>query len=249
MTFHLTGWTQSQDSAVLVPVAALADQSVLTSGNDVIVPDDLPLIVGLYALGPNLTRAQVTSPSIRRLWTQEIFKLDLSATPTDQLLYNDHGDNPIVLDTDEALDANMAESAAGASRGTILVWLADLPPQPVTGDIRSIRFTSTTAVVANIWSNIPIAFNDSLPSGQYSIVGCMVQSANMQAFRLVPRGANYRPGFIGVTAKSQREHQLARFGQMGEWATFQHNVPPSLDILANGADAAFEGVMDLIGPR
>jgi hypothetical protein len=249
MAIHLAGWTQSQDSAVLVPVTGLADQSILVQGNDLIVPDDLPLIVGLYALGPNLTRAQVTSPSIRRLWTQEIFKLDLSATPTDQLLYNDHSDNPIVLDTDEFLDANMAESAAGASRGTILVWLADLPPQPATGDIRSIRFTSTTAVVANLWSNIPIAFNDSLPAGQYSVVGCMVQSTNMQAFRIVPRGANYRPGFIGVPAKSQREHPLSRFGQMGEWCTFSHNVPPSLDILANGADAAFEGVMDLIGPR
>src|SRR5690242_20468430 len=142
MPFHLAGWTQSQDSAVLVPITAIPDQGILTSGNDITVPDDLPLIIATYALGPSLTRAQITSPSIRRQWTQEIIKLDLSATPTDQLLITDHTANPLVLDTDEFLDANMAESAAGASRGTVLVWLADTPPQPYSGDIRSIRITS-----------------------------------------------------------------------------------------------------------
>lgn len=246
MAFHLAGWTQSQDSAVLVPVAAVPDQAILTQNNDIIVPDDLPLILGLYALGPSLTRAQITSPSIRRQWTQEIFKLDLSATPADHLLFNDHTQNPIVLDNDEFLDANMAEGAAGASRGTILVWLGDLPPQPYQGDIRSIRVTSTTAAVANTWSNIPIAFNDTLPAGQYALVGAMLQSANMQAFRFAFRGENYRPGFIGITAKNQRENHLARFGGMGEWGTFSHNVPPSVDVLCNGADASFEGVLDLV---
>lgn len=244
--FHLAGYTQSQDSAVLVPIAAIPDQGILTSGNDITVPDDLPLIIGTYALGPSLTRAQITSPSIRRQWTQELIKLDLSATPTDQLLFTDHTQNPIVLDTDEFLDANMAEGAAGASRGTVLVWLADTPPQAYSGDIRSIRITSATAAVANTWSNIPIAFNDSLPAGQYALVGMMLQSANMQAFRVAPRGESYRPGAIGVTALSQRHNHLFRMGGLGEWCTFSHNVPPSVDVLCNGADAAFIGVMDLV---
>lgn len=246
MTFHLMGYSESQDSAVITNIAALADQAVLVNGDDITVPDDLPLLVAAYALGPNLTRAQLTSPSIRRQWTQEIFKQDLSATPTNQLLVSDWTQNPIVLDTDEFLDATMAEGGAGATRGTVLVWLADTPPQPYVGDIRSIRVSSATAAVANVWSNIPIAFNDTLPAGQYACVGAMFQSTNMQAFRFVPRGESYRPGGVGVTALSQTENQLFRMGGMGQWFTFAHNVPPSVDVLCNGADAAFVGIMDLV---
>lgn len=245
--FHLAGFSASQDTATLANIAALADQAINTSGNDLIVPDDLPLLIATYVLGPSLTRAQVTSPSMRRSWTQELLQIDLSATPTDQLLVAYHIANPIVLDTDEQLNALMSEGAAGASRGTVLVWLADTPPNEIIGqDIRTIRFTSTTAAVANVWSNIAIAFNDTLPAGRYSIVGAMLQSANMQAFRIVPRGAAFRPGAIGITALSQRHNEMFRHGNMGEWGQFDHNVPPTIDVLCNGADASFTGVMDLV---
>lgn len=244
--FHLLGYSESNDTATLDNIAALADQAVQVNGDSVIVPNDITQVIATYAQGPSLTRAQIISPSIRRVFPQELYRLDLSATPTDQLLLSDHRDNPLQLDSGEQLQAFMAESAAGASRGTVLVWLADRSPNPIIGDIRTIRVTSTNTATANAWTNVTLAFNDVLPAGTYALVGAMMQSSNMQAFRFVFKGGTYRPGGVGVTALSQRHHPMFRLGAMGSWGEFQHLTPPSMDVLCNGADASFQGVMDVV---
>lgn len=246
MAFHLCGFSESQDSATVTNIAALADQAVQVNGDDIIVPNDLTLLGGMYALGPSLTRANVTSPSIRRIFANELIRLDLSATPTDQLLMSWHGDSRLQLDPGEQLNAQMAEGAAGASRGTVLTWLFDRMQQAISADIRSIRVTSTGTAVANAWTNIPLTFNDILPAGVYSLVGAMLQSTNMQAFRFAFKGGYYRPGAIGVTALSQRHHPIFRLGGLGEWGQFEHLTPPSVDVLCNGADASFIGVLDVV---
>lgn len=243
---HLVAFTESQDSAVLVPIAAAQDQAIQVNGDDVIVPNDLPFLIGSYALGPNLTRAQLQSPQLRQMFNQEIYGLDVSATPTDQLLLEWYGQDAISLKPGEQLNALMAESNAAASRGTVLAWIADGTPQPMSADFRTIRVTSTTAAVANIWSNITLAFNDVLPAGLYALMGMQLQSTNGQAFRVVGKGDPYRCGGIMQTAITQRQHPVFRHGNMGEWTRFQHNVPPSVDVLCNGADAAFAGVMDVL---
>lgn len=244
--FHLCGFSQSQDTAVLANMTALLDQSMQINGNDIIIPSAIPLVVGVAAIGPSLTRAQIASPSIRRSFNEEILPLDLTATPSDPFRIMWLGDNPITLDPAEQLNALMAEGAAGASRGTVLVWLADAPLVEQPGNIRTIRVTSAGTAVANVWSNITLTFNDTLPAGQYAIVGASMQSANMQAFRFVGKGDAWRPGALGITALSQVENPMFRMGGLGVWTVFEHNTPPSMDVLCNGADSSFQGVVDLV---
>lgn len=244
--FHLAGWTQSQDSAVLVPTAGLADQSIQVNGNDIIVPNDVNQLMAAYALGPNLTRASLQAPSLRAIFNQEVYGIDVNAVATDQLLLEWYGANAIQLAAGEPFEAWMAENNAAASRGTILVWLCDTPPSSLNGDIRTIRVTSANAAVANAWTNITLAFNDVLPSGTYALMGMQLQSTNMQAFRCVFKGGMYRPGAIGQPAITTRQNQVFRHGGLGVWGTFENLTPPSVDVLCNGADAAFAGVMDLV---
>lgn len=246
MTFHLAGFSQSQDSAVLVTTTALLDQSLQVNGNDIIVPNNLNMLAGVYAFGASLTRAQLISPSLRRTFPNEIMPLDLSLTPTDELLIQWFGQSALQLDPGEQLNAFMAENAAGASRGTILAWLCDTPPQLAGGDIRTIRVTSTNAALANVWTNVTLTFNDVLPAGTYALLGATMQSANMQAFRFVPKGEPYRPGWIGSTTIAARDYEISRRGGLGVWCEFEHLTPPSMDVLCNGADAAFAGVMDVV---
>lgn len=246
MTFHLAGYSASQDSAVLLAAAGIPDQSLQVNVNDVIVPSDLNNLLAAYVLGPNVTRAALVSPSLRSVFNQELFGIDVAATPTEQLLLEWYGQNAIPLAAGEPLTAQFAESAAGVSRGTVLVWLCDTVPQPIMADIRTIRVSSAQAVIANVWSNINLTFNDSLPSGTWGLAGAMLQSANMQAFRFVFKGGYYRPGAIGLTTLTQRENPLFRHGNMGIWGPFENLTPPSVDILANGADASFQGVLDLV---
>lgn len=246
MPFHLFGYTQSQDSAVLVPTAALQDQSLQINGNDVIIPDELTNIIGAYGLGPSATRVSLQSPSLRRMFNQEVEPLDLNAIATDQLLLNWYGFSPLVVDPGEPFELWMAEGAAGASRVTGLVWICDTPPQPVIGDIHTIRVTSTNTAVANAWTNVTLTFNDVLPSGTYALVGAAMQSATLQAFRFVFKGGSWRPGALGQATIGTRVNPIFRNGNLGDWGDFENLTPPSMDVLCNAADAAFAGVLDLI---
>jgi hypothetical protein len=245
--FGTIAWSQSVDTAgVLTPITALADQSVRVSGNDIIVPTGLQNLVAAYGLGVNITRAQLVSPSLRRYLNPEISPVDINTLPTPPIGFMDLTDNPILLDAEEALDANYAENGAGAQRGTIAAWLADGPIEPVSGDIRTVRVTGTTTLVANAWTNAALTFDQSLPAGTYQCVGARFFSTNGQLFRLVFVGGQWRPGGIMMQTAQQDDPDMLRFGRFGVWGEFKHNTPPTVDFLANGADTAETGVLDLI---
>lgn len=246
MPFHLVGWTQSQDSAILVPMTALLDQSLQVNGNDVIVPNDLTRVLGLYGQGVNIARAQLVSPSLRRMFNEEIYPVDVAALPADQLLINWMGYVPLLLDPGEPLEAWMAESGAGATRATVLAWIADALPVPVGGEQHTIRITASGTAVASAWTNMNLAFNDVLPSGTYAVVGASLQSATMQAFRLVFKGLAYRPGWVGQATIQSRVHDMSRNGNLGSWGEFENLTPPSVDVLCTAGDSAFQGVLDLV---
>jgi hypothetical protein len=245
--FGLVAWSQSVDtSGVLTPVAALADQSVRVNGNDIIVPTGLQNLIAAYGLGPSITRGQLASPSLRRYLNPEIAPLDVNTLPTPPIGLMQLWDNPILLDAEEALDANFAESGAGAARGTIGAWLADGPIEQVTGDIRTVRVTATTTLIANAWTNAALTFDQTLPAGTYQCVGARFFSTNGQLFRLVFVAGEFRPGGIMMQNASQDDPDVFRYGKMGVWGEFKHNTPPTVDFLANGADTAETGVLDLV---
>lgn len=240
------GYTASVDQAVAAAIAGIPDQALQVNVNDIIIPSDMTNILAAFAVGPSLTRVQLVSPSLRAVWNQEVFGIDLNAATTDALLLEYYGQNAIPLAPGEPLNAFFAEGAAGASRGTVLVWLCDTPPGPILADIRTIRVTGAFTAVANTWTNGNLVFNDTLPAGTYALVGAQIISANMQAFRFVFKGGFYRPGAIAGAALSTRQNQLFRHGNMGQWGQFQNLTPPSIDVLCNGADTSFQGVLDLV---
>lgn len=242
----VVGYTESQDSAVLVNVAALADQHVRVNGDDVIIPRTMNQLVAAYAVGPNITRVQLQSPSLRRVLNEEVAPLDVGALPSVPSRMMGLWDNPIILDEDEALNVLAAESAAGASRATALVFLADGPIAPVNGDIRTVRVTNATTLVANAWTNGALTFDQTLPAGRYAIVGARFRSTNLQAFRIVAVGYAWRPGAVGFVNPIDVGDAVFRMGRLGVWCEFDHNVPPTVDFLANGADSAQTGELDLI---
>jgi hypothetical protein len=245
--FHLAAFSESQDSATLVNVAALADRTLQVNGDDLIVPDDLTFLLGYYGVGPNLVRAQLISPSLRTTWAEEISPVDVAAIPNSPYAWTFLGDAAIPLVPDEALNALASEDNAAAARATILVWLCDQPPAPLIGmEIRTVRVTASFTATANAWTNGTLTFADSLPAGRYGLAGARMQSTNLQAFRFPFKGGMYYPGAIGTQVNSDIEDPIFRRGRLGMWGEFAHNTPPSIDVLCNGADSAFAGVLDLV---
>lgn len=247
MAFTQIAYSASQDSSTLLNVAALVDPHVRVIGNDVVVPDALPYVGGVYAIGVSLTRAQIVSPSIRRRYPFEVTPIEIAAQPADPVKYNPFFYSPIALDGDEALNFQAAENGAGATRQTGLVWLCDGATAPMTGaEMFTIRATNASTLTAFAWTNGALTFNDTLPAGQYQVVGMRASSAGLLAARLVFSQYPWRPGCIGSAILGSQAAPIFRLGALGEWGQFAHNTPPTVDFLSVSADTSQTVDLDLV---
>ena len=243
MPFTTIAFDENQDSATLVNIAALADQHIRVSGDDITVPA-LNEIVGLYAVGPSITQVRIDSPSLRILGNIDLEPVDLAAEPVAPPAFHDLRASPRSLDVSESLNALGSEGGA-TTRITVGVWLADRAIQRHVGQFFTVRCTNASTLAANAWTNGELTFSQGLPAGRYRVVGMRAQSAGLQLARLVFIGGAWRPGCIGHDADGDIEEPSFRYGRFGIWGEFEHDTPPSVDFLSNSADTAQVVHLDL----
>lgn len=232
-------------NAALAALAAVADPHVRVVANDIIVPGDFKFLWGATGIGPTMTRAQLASPSLRRSFLHEIAPLDVgSALPASPRKLYLADDNPLQLDGGEALDAFITNTAS--DRETVLVWLSNGPSKPLDKPFTTMRVTATPTAVAGAWTNGALTFDQTLPAGRWQVVGARFRSTNLIAFRFVFIAGTYRPGALGYAATTSLDYDKFRAGNLGAWGDFAHNAPPTVDFLANAADASFTGELDLV---
>ena len=247
MVFTLIAYSESQDSAALVNVAALVDPHVRVVGDDIVVPSALPYVGGVYAIGADITRAQLVSPSIRRRYPFEVTPIEIAAEPADPVKYNPFFSSPIGLDADEALNFQAAENNASAGRCSGLVWLCDGATTPISGEeMFTIRSTNASTLVAFTWTNGALTQSDTLPAGTYAVVGMRASSAGLIAARLVFSQYPWRPGCIGSDTLGEQGVPIFRMGGLGIWGEFAHNTPPTVDFLSLSADTSQTVDLDLV---
>lgn len=231
-------------NAALTALPAVADPHVRVVGNDIYVPVDFKYFWGAAPVGATITRAQMSSPSLRRIFLPEQAPLVIGALPTSPYQFYLRDADPLQLDGGEALDANITNTAS--DRETVLAWLGPGASKPDLRPSYTIRVTSTPTAVAGSWTNGAITFDQTLPAGRYDLVGARFRSTNLIAFRFVFVGGTYRPGGVGYAAQNILDHPKFRDGNLGVWGNFAHNAPPTVDFLANAADASFAGELDLV---
>lgn len=231
---HLSAWYESIDPAnALVPIAAVPDQSVFTSGDDIRVPNDLPFIIGQTVLGndASLVRGQLQSPSLRSFANVDIEPVVAAAVfgNPPEALY--HPFSPIPVSGDESINVYVQSDPAAAAAHYGLVWFGDGAQQAVPGEIFTVRATAAAALAAGTWVNSGLTFSQSLPVGNYQIVGMRARGTNLVAARLVFVGGAWRPGVPAVNAIGDRDIQLFRYGRSGVFGEFNTNTPPTVDCL------------------
>lgn len=242
----LCGFTQSVDQSAMANIAAIPDPHLRIEGNNIIIPPQVNTIVATWANGVNLDRAQLQSPSMRRILNYEISPVAISASNPSPLPFIDKRMTPIILDADEPLSCQTAESGAGATRMNAFVCLAPGVLEPVRGDIRSVRVSAAATLNAFSWSNASLTFDQSLPAGKYQLVGGRFRSAGLLAWRAVFVGGLWRPGAPGFTTDALVDPLEFRLGNMGVWGEFDHNLPPTIDFFSVSADTSEIGVLDVI---
>lgn len=255
MPMHLAGWLENQDSAgAFAAYAALADPMLFIQGDNIRVPTEVPNIIWLCgaADGVVIPRWRLTSPTLIARGRPEVKPLNVqnaaAVVPDSPVAIMDLRKNPLTLSPDELLFAELNNNPAAAQDQWLLACFADASPTPIEGaEIRTVRAASVTAAVANVWTNVPIEFDDALQPGTYGIVGLRPQSATMIASRVVFRtDPGHRPGAIGGATAQSQTAEMFRNGNLGLWGTFPFQQIPTLDVLCQAADAAQEFMVDLI---
>lgn len=248
MSFTLVGWNESQDSSGgLLQVAALGDQHITTQGDDILVPDFAPRLAAVAAISAALTRAQLTSPSLRRHTQLDVAPIVASDEPTAPTPWMNLFDRPLPLEVGEGLRALVSDSTAGASQSKVLAWLlGEATPAP-DGPVQTIRCTSTATLTAEAWTLVTLTLSQQLEAGRYAIVGMRAETAGGIAARLVIPGSDLRPGVIAYDAVGDQEHEIFRHGNLGlSWGEFEHLFVPQVEVLATSADTSLVVWLDVV---
>lgn len=247
MAFTVVAWSESQDTSnVLTNVAALADQHVTVTGDDVKVPGFASNLIGVYAGGTTITQAQLSSPSLRAQNLKDVIPLNVGAEPTSPPGLSMFNEKPIKLVPAEALQSLVAENAAGAERENVVAFLQGEFKAAPNGEVRTVRATNGSTLIAFTWTLGALTFSQQLAAGRYAIVGMRAQSAGLLAARLVIPGSEYRPGCIGTDSEGDISHEVFRNGTLGNWGEFEHDTPPQVEFLSVSADTSQIVYLDLV---
>lgn len=255
MATHLCAYFESVDSATVTNIDTVVDTILTRPAADRFqVPIDYRSIAWAAALGVNITRAVIQTPSLAvRRETMEV----LPRVRGDDLFTLDRMEvfkpkKDLVLEGTENMTFQAAEDGVGATTVYGLVALkapGELPAVP-EGDIRRVRCTATTTLTANAWTVGTITPDLDLEPGQYALVGMYGMSATGIAMRAVITGQNYRPGvpMLTTTEGAGADFNAPAYDQvlgykMGEFA---HTNIPQIEWLASAADTAETVFLDVI---
>ena len=227
-------------TAALTVVTPVADPHVTIDGNNIVVPDKMSNLMGhCFSYGTGLASAvagaylgQLQSPSLRRVFNQEAAKIN------DTFAHEIHDEHihtsprsPIPLEPGEGLQAWTAHPALALGETQVMVHLSDGKIEPVEGEIRTIRYTSVCAPVTRVWTLGVLGVVQSLPMGEYAVVGARVINATESGgFRLIFTGYDWRPGGMITHTLDSQDCLQQRNGFLGVWGTFNWMQLPRIEI-------------------
>lgn len=248
--FTCIAYSESQDAAgAFVKIAAVNDQHIKTQGDSIFVNQFNRLVGALACIGSTATGARIVSPTLRRFAPNYISPIEMAIYPDGDPHIDVSHDRVIALDIDEQLEVEAASDPAAAEQQSIVLWMADADISPVRGEIFTVKATTTVALLAGAWAFSTLSFVDDLPVGQYDVVGMKIICDEGIVARLVPIGANYRPGVPCVASEEFDDpNKTFRYGNMGVFCSFPHNNPPNIEILGSAAEASdtYNVYLDLI---
>jgi len=246
-------------AAALAVTTPVPDAHVTIDGNNIVVPKGMNKVCGLYyahgtaAVAGTPSLVQLQSPALRRVFQNDYARMhdsNAAVTERDITLFPD---SPIPLDENEGLQAWCANTGALAlARALIGVWLCDAPAKAISGEVRTIRYTTVTPAVADTWTLGNLTVIQQLPQGTYAVVGARCLSVgDCGLFRLIFTGYDWRPGGVMTMATAvpgipNPDIEFQRNGYLGEWGRFDWMHLPRLEVCTIAAVANPDLYLDLI---
>lgn len=231
-----------------VDVPALQDDIVFIQNGHFIFQSPLR-ITKAAAMSLTLARARITSPTIRQIAPNYIRPVMLATLPftdpnVDRLMVA-----PLLLPALEEIAVESTITAAGPETHHVILWASDHTDPIPPGPVYRLRWTSTTAAVAGVWTTILPTFEQQLIAREYTVIGSEHFSTNGIAHRLIMDNQYMRPGALSAqlgTARVDFDCYNYTLGAMGRFKTTNQ---PRIQVLCNAADATHEGYIHVVpGP-
>jgi len=246
---HTLAWSVDAVTATDTDITPVTDGIIQIQNAHFVLPKPMYLDY-MAVMATNITRAQLSSPTIRQFVSaMELAPLIAALTPPTNPNIIEWFDQPFMLRGQEEVQLNGTQTA-GANQ--VISGVAHIreerTPEP-SGDRYFLRATSTTAAVALSWTQIALTYQSQLPVGQYAVVGAKHGSATGKAFRLILDNQYLRPGGLSTTAAAfvtTRENDILRVKGMGEWGRFNTISLPRMEVFCTTTDNAHTVLLEVV---
>lgn len=244
--FHALAYFEALGTTADTDIAPVSDDVFLIQNSHFVPQMDVKLIAAAV-MSATLSRVKIATPKTRQVVNPFLRPLIEAAIPPDNPGVVDYRSNPFGLKGLEEISILATSAVAmGTENFTALLLVGSGVDASPAGDIFTMRGTSTTTAVVNSWTQISMAWSDTLPQGTYACVGLQHESAGAQASRLIFYGQQFRPGALSVNALSRRSHPMFTKGGLGVYGRFIQTAMPLVEVLSNSADTSHEVYLDLI---
>lgn len=235
---HILAYSASNPlGGVEIDTAAITDPSITTRNNHFILTEAYQLI-GAAGVGPFLTDARLSSPTIDAIAPARIYPAVASTVAQATQPMMDLRDYPMVLPQNEEIKALLSNNSAAADQDSLFLLIA---PQTWNRNLpRGVRrqliktSQSVTGVLYGWSADTGLTFTDASPrGGWYYLVGAWAFGTSLLAFRFnFPRmplihGRKLFPG--GIALASYSGLQVPKLcDEIGVWGYFHTFEPPLL---------------------
>lgn len=241
--YHLAAYNMALSTTVDTDVPALTDD-ILTIQNAHFVFSTQMQLMGVIAYSNLLDRIKLASPTMRQLaapYIRPIGNAVAATTNPNMALYDS---NPYILQPFEEIQCQATSLiAASTERFVAGLFLAQGKTPVPQGGWTALRFTSTTAAVANTWTSLSLTWADTLPAGLYAMCLSEHSSATAQLHRWIISNQQQRPGYPSFLNGFSRHPYAIAKGQFGQMGVFRSNDQPRLQVLATGTDSTHTGYL------
>lgn len=244
MALHLLAYDGASSTTKWTQITAVAD--VITRSNDNYVLSSPMNLYAAFAIGAATSGFRINSPTLRQTLLPQVLPFNVGATvPNPPLLAVYPASHPLKLAASEEIRAESYISTGTTNTELGLVIGDSIVPSP-QGPVYTWHGTSTTAAVASTWTQLSVTYDDSLPSGQYAVVGLSVANTTGIFCRAYTAGMGYRPGGLCTVGTGHPTHPLFRMGNLGTWFVFNNFVGITVEVLCESTDNAHDVYVDLV---
>lgn len=247
LNLHLLAYTGSLGNGTDTQCNALSDGVLTITNNNFLMQRDSRVILG-WAGGATLTDARLNAPSFANYGDVYIHPVHRSATAASNPPIWFPNYQPVRTKANEELKVKINDgiSGTGVERVTVLALICgdtDTPDPIPDGPIYTFRYTSTTSVAANAWTQLAITWTTTPPPGVYCVLDNHITSANMIAARMIFPPRIWRPGSIGNVNQYDNRWNPETPWILGPLGYFRVPVYPLIEVLANSTDSSFTGFL------